>query len=110
MASVSKPHHPTLRARGLHRNLERNVLWLTLAGGLAAALALGYVTWTLRYSFEVRWTLAAFVAAIWIGCAVVAFQMVTRALFLQANLLGALREGDYSIRGTGTEPGSAAVA
>ncbi len=108
MASVSKPHHPTLRARGLHRNLERNVLWLTLAGGLPAALALGYVTWTLRYSFEVRWTLAAFVAAIWIGCAVVAFQMVTRALFLQANLLGALREGDYSIRGTGTEPGSAA--
>ena len=48
------------------------------------------------------------VAAIWIGCAVVAFQMVTRALYLQANLLGALREGDYSIRGTGTQPGSAA--
>ena len=108
MASVNKPHPPTLRARGLHRNLERNVLWLTLAGGLPAALALGYVTWTLQYSFEVRWTLAALVATIWIGCAVVAFQMVTRALFLQANLLGALREGDYSIRGTGTEPGSAA--
>ncbi len=108
MASVNKPHPPTLRARGLHRNLERNVLWLTLAGGLPAALALGAVTWTLQYSFEVRWTLAALVATIWIGCAVVAFQMVTRALFLQANLLGALREGDYSIRGTGTEPGSAA--
>ena len=27
--------------------------------------------------------------------------MVQRVLFLQANLLGALREGDYSIRGTG---------
>ena len=34
--------------------------------------------------------------------------MVTRALYLQANLLGALREGDYSIRGTGAQPGSAA--
>ena len=33
--------------------------------------------------------------------------MVTRALFLQANLLGALREGDYSIRGAGAKPGSA---
>ena len=33
--------------------------------------------------------------------------MVTRVLFLQANLLGALREGDYSIRGTGARPGSA---
>jgi len=105
---VSRPHHPTLRARGLHRSLERNVLLLALAGGLPAALALVYVTWSLQYSFEVRWTLATIVAAAWIGCAVVAFQMVTRALFLQANLLGALREGDYSIRGTGTQPGSAA--
>jgi PAS domain S-box-containing protein len=107
MASVNKPHHPTLRARGLHRNLERNVLLLALAGGLPAALALGYAAWTAQYSFEVRWTLAALVTAIWVGCAVVAFQMVTHALFLQANLLGALREGDYSIRGTGTQPGSA---
>src|SRR5690606_10548210 len=31
---------------------------------------------------------------------------VQRMLFLQANLLGALREGDYSIRGTGAQPGS----
>ncbi len=108
MASVSKPSHPTLRARGLHRNLERNVLLLALAGGLPSALVLGYVTWALQYSFEVRWTLTIIMAALWIGCAVVAFQMVTRALYLQANLLGALREGDYSIRGTGTQPGSAA--
>jgi PAS domain S-box-containing protein len=108
MASVSRPSHPTLRARGLHRSLERNVLLLALAGGLPAALTLLYVTWAMQYSFEVRWTLATVVAAVWIGCAVVAFQMVTRALFLQANLLGALREGDYSIRGTGTQPGSAA--
>jgi len=31
---------------------------------------------------------------------------VQRMLFLQANLLGALREGDYSIRGTGAKAGS----
>jgi len=65
------------------------------------------VTWQLDYSFEVRWTVAAIVAAAWIGAAAVSYQMVTRALYLQANLLGALREGDYSIRGTGAEPGSA---
>jgi nitrogen fixation/metabolism regulation signal transduction histidine kinase len=34
--------------------------------------------------------------------------MVTRVLYLAANLLGALHEGDYSIRGTGARPGSAA--
>jgi two-component system nitrogen regulation sensor histidine kinase NtrY len=37
-----------------------------------------------------------------------AYQMVTRVLYLAANLLGALHEGDYSIRGTGAKPGSAA--
>jgi two-component system, NtrC family, nitrogen regulation sensor histidine kinase NtrY len=38
---------------------------------------------------------------------VLAYQMVQRVLLLQANLLGALREGDYSIRGTGARSGSA---
>ena len=106
MAFVNKPPQP-LRARGLHRSLERSVLLLALLSGLPATLALIYVTWAQQYSFEVRWTLVSIVGAVWIGAAVVAFQMVTRALYLQANLLGALREGDYSIRGTGTKPGSA---
>ena len=107
MGSVSKAPAP-IRARGLHRSLERSVLLLALLSGLPATLALVYVTWAQQYSFEVRWTLSTIVGAVWIGAAVVAFQMVTRALYLQANLLGALREGDYSIRGAGTKPGSAA--
>ena len=106
MAFVSKAPQP-IRARGLHRSLERSVLLLALLSGLPATLALVYVTWAHQYSFEVRWTLTTIAGAVWIGAAVVAFQMVTRALYLQANLLGALREGDYSIRGTGTKPGSA---
>ena len=84
------------------------MLLLALLSGLPATLALVYVTWTQPYSFEVRWTVITIVGAVWIGAAAVAFQMVTRALYLQANLLGALREGDYSIRGAGTKPGSAA--
>jgi len=107
MAFVSKPPEQ-IRARGLHRSLERSVLLLALGSGLPAILTLAYVTWAQQYSFEVRWTLVTIVGAAWVGAAVVAFQMVTRALYLQANLLGALREGDYSIRGAGTKPGSAA--
>ena len=66
------------------------------------------MVWGQNYSFEVRWTLAAVVLVVWVGCALAAYQMVTRVLYLAANLLGALHEGDYSIRGTGAKPGSAA--
>jgi nitrogen fixation/metabolism regulation signal transduction histidine kinase len=80
---------------------------LVVLAGFPAVLALIYLTWGQDYSFEVRWTLTTIVLLVWIGSAVVAYQMVQRVLFLQANLLSALREGDYSIRGTGARAGSA---
>ena len=98
-------HAPAVRR--VHRNLERAVLLLTLTAGLPGGALLIYLLWQQEYSFEVRWTVIAVVAAVWIGSAALAFQMVTRVLFLQANLLGALREGDYSIRGTGADENSA---
>jgi two-component system nitrogen regulation sensor histidine kinase NtrY len=98
MASVSKR---------LHRSLEHSILLLAIIAGLPAGLALLFITWNQQYTFEVRWTMTTIVIAVWVGCEALAYQMVTRALFLQANLLGALREGDYSIRGAGARPGSA---
>src|SRR3982750_4832411 len=96
------------RTARVHWSLEQAVLGLALPGGLPAAAPLAWVVWGQNYSFEVRWTLAAVVLVVWIGCASMAYQMVTRVLYLAANLLGALHEGDYSIRGTGAKPGSAA--
>src|ERR1044071_5303870 len=99
------------RARALkkvHWSLEQAVVGLTFLGGLPAALALTWIVWGQNYSFEVRWTLAAVVIVVWASCAIAAHQMVTRVLYLAANLLGALHEGDYSIRGTGAKPGRAA--
>ena len=92
----------------VHWSLEQAVFGLCILGGLPAAIALVWIVWGQNYSFEVRWTLAAVVLVVWIGCAAAAFQLVTRMLYLSANLLGALHEGDYSIRGTGAKPGSAA--
>jgi nitrogen fixation/metabolism regulation signal transduction histidine kinase len=92
----------------IHWSVEQAVVGLSLLGGLPAAVALAWIVWGQNYSFEVRWTLAALVLVVWIGCAMSAYQMVTRVLYLAANLLGALHEGDYSIRGTGAKPGSAA--
>jgi nitrogen fixation/metabolism regulation signal transduction histidine kinase len=96
------------RAARIHWSLEQAVMGLTLLGGLPAALALAWIVWGQNYSFEVRWTLAAVVLVVWVSCAIAAHQMVTRVLYLASNLLGALHEGDYSIRGTGAKPGSAA--
>jgi nitrogen fixation/metabolism regulation signal transduction histidine kinase len=90
----------------MHRSVEQSVLYLALIAGLPAGLALLVLTWGQTYTFEVRWTLTTVVLLVWIGAAVFAYQLVQRVLFLQANLLGALREGDYSIRGTGAKPGS----
>src|SRR3954463_2401750 len=106
MASANKAGARALRK--FHWSLEQAVMGLTLLGGLPAALALAWIVWGQNYSFEVRWTLAAVVLAVWVSCAIAAYQMVTRVLYLAANLLGALHEGDYSIRGTGAKPGSAA--
>ncbi len=92
----------------IYWSLEQAVVGLSLLGGLPAAVALVWIVWGQNYSFEVRWTLAAVVLVVWVGCAATAYQMVTRVLYLAANLLGALHEGDYSIRGTGVKAGSAA--
>ena len=102
MASASN------RSAKVHWSLEQAVVGLCLLGGLPATIALAWIVWGQNYSFEVRWTLAAVILVVWIGCAAAAHQMVTRVLYLAANLLGALHEGDYSIRATGAKPGSAA--
>src|SRR3954468_1679174 len=102
MASANSRHAK------VHWSLEQAVVGLCLLGGLPAALALAWIVWGQSYTFEVRWTLAAVVLAVWVGCAAAEHQMVTRVLYLAANLLGALHEGDNSLRGTGAKPGSAA--
>src|SRR5689334_22185341 len=95
------------RTAKVHWSLEQAVFGLCLLGGLPAAIALAWIVWGQNYSFEVRWTLAAVILVVWVGCATAAYQMITRVLYLAANLLGALHEGDYSIRATGAKPGSA---
>ena len=90
----------------VHRSLERSIFLLAIVGGLPAALALFTLTGGDQYSFEVRWTLTAVIVAVWFGAAAAARHLVMNTLLVSSNLLGALREGDYSIRGIGAAPGS----
>jgi two-component system, NtrC family, nitrogen regulation sensor histidine kinase NtrY len=88
------------------RNLELALLLLVLGGGLpAVAIALIYL-WAEPHAIEVRWTGSVIVLGVWLAAASAARQMAVRSLNLVANLLGALREGDYSIRGLVARSGS----
>jgi PAS domain S-box-containing protein len=62
--------------------------------------------WTQPLTSEVRWTLVVLVVGIWISAVSAARELAMRTLNLIANLLGALREGDYSIRGLTARSGS----
>ena len=81
-------------------------MWLVLGGGLPAVIVAMYFIWHQPATPEVRWTLVVVVLGAWWAAASVARQMAMRSLNLVANLLGALREGDYSIRGLSARSGS----
>jgi PAS domain S-box-containing protein len=89
------------------RNLELSQTLLVLGGGLPALALAGYFLWTEPFMPEVRWTLVVLVIGIWLIAASAARQLAVRSVNLIANLLGALREGDYSIRGLSAKPGTA---
>ena len=88
--------------RGLEHAVARNVL----IGGLPAVITALVLLWTSDVGMELRWTLSLLLPAVWIGAATNAYARTVRPLQLLVNLLGALREGDYSLRGVGARAGN----
>jgi len=77
---------------------EFRVLWMTLLAGLpAVAISLGLL-WLGDYSSKVRGTFTLFILLFWIGFSLGVRERVASPLRTLANLLEAMREGDYSIR------------
>ncbi|MGH7444480.1 MAG: sensor histidine kinase [Longimicrobiales bacterium] len=95
-----------LPTRGGRRGLEHAVARNVLLGGLPALVAALWLLWTGDTSVELRWTLTLFLPAVWIGAAANAYSRTVRPFQLLVNLLGALREGDYSLRGVGARAGN----
>jgi nitrogen fixation/metabolism regulation signal transduction histidine kinase len=87
------------RSRSLSH--ERAVFLYCLVGGLpAVVIALAWV-WGGSHPPEVRGTVTLLVVGCWLGFAAAAQQRVIRPLQTMANLLLALREGDFSFRARG---------
>jgi len=87
--------------------LERRAVVLALAGGaLPLVIALWLTQRDLADAFT-RISLQALLVVLWLAFALAVGEAVTRPLQTLSNLLGALREGDTSIRARGADESSA---
>lgn len=77
---------------------EDRIFWTAVAAGLPGAMVSLGLLWTGDHSDKVQWTLTALVVVLWWGFAFSVRERVVMPLQTLANLLEALREGDYSIR------------
>jgi two-component system, NtrC family, nitrogen regulation sensor histidine kinase NtrY len=92
-----------LRRRFTH---DQIVFLYALLGGLPAVVTVLLMLWTSDgYTPKVQWTVSLLVGCFWIGFAVAVHTRVIRPLQTMANLLSALREGDFSIRARGARYG-----
>ena len=73
-----------------------------------AARALSFILlWQSDYATQTRLTLAALILFVWVTTAFIIRDKVAFPLRTLSNLLGALREGDYSLRARGARPDDA---
>src|ERR1700681_637253 len=86
---------------------EQRMRLLALGAGFPAVLLALGLLWTADYTPKVQWTLTVLILGIWWVCASAIRERVASPLRTLANLLEAMREGDYSIRGRGTGGGDA---
>lgn len=77
---------------------DQMVLFQALASGLPALVVALALLWTGAYTPKVQWTLTLLVVGCWLGFAFAVQSRVVRPLQTMANLLSALREGDFSVR------------
>lgn len=78
---------------------ELRLLLLALAGGAPALLFLGVVLWFGEIDTDLALTLFGFALLAWLGFGFAVRRFVVYHLQTLSNLMEALREGDYTLRG-----------
>ena len=81
------------------------VFLLSLLAGLPAVLATLGLLAAGDYSPKVAWTVGAIAIVVWLGVSAAVRERVLRPLQTASNLVAALREGDFSVRGRGARLG-----
>jgi nitrogen fixation/metabolism regulation signal transduction histidine kinase len=81
---------------------ERRVFLHSLLAGLPAVIVSMWYLWLgTDATPKAQWTLTLVIVGCWFGFALAAQEEVIRPLYTMANLLSALREGDFAIRARG---------
>ncbi len=88
---------PALTRSGLR--FERRITILALAAGFPAVALCAFLLWYDGYSAQVQWTIDLFLVLLWLGIGFNLKSRIVRPLQTLSNILAAIREGDYSIRG-----------
>lgn len=80
---------------------DQKVFVFALLAGAPALLVCAILLWVGDFTPKTQWTLGLLVTSCWLGFAAAARNRVVRSLQTAGNLLSALREGDFSVRGRG---------
>src|ERR1041385_8084656 len=93
--------------RGSHLNFEGRVTALTMAAGLPGVAICALLLWYDGYSSRVQWTVDLLLVSFWLAISASLKNRIVRPLQTLSNILAAIREGDYSIRGRRAVTGDA---
>ncbi|HZT33757.1 MAG TPA: ATP-binding protein [Bryobacteraceae bacterium] len=80
-------------------SFEGRVVLMALAAGLPGSIAALVLLWVGDFTPKVQWTLTVLILALWWGFSIALRERVVFPLQTLSNLLAALREGDFSVRG-----------
>jgi two-component system nitrogen regulation sensor histidine kinase NtrY len=85
--------------RGGRLSFEHRITILSVAAGLPAVALCAFLLWYGGFSGRLQWTVDLFLVLTWLGVAFNLKARIVRPLQTLSNILAAIREGDYSIRG-----------
>ena len=92
-----------MKLRKPHLVHEQRILVMALIAGSPAVLTSMLIIWLGDYTPKVQWTLSVVIVGFWLGFCFGLRERVASPLRTLANLLEAMREGDYSIRARGVK-------
>jgi len=95
------------RTRKARLSYEGHIVLLALLAGLPGAAAALIILWIGNYTPRTQWTLTVVVVGAWWGFTMALRERVVFPLQTLSNLLAALREGDFSVRGRAPRPDDA---